>query len=323
MVYEVTGTGKHKRIPADEIEDFTDKGWILKAMLDLDKALVVWPNEAQSTSYEQMVDQLSQQEVKIAGLEEANQALNHRFEALSEPELALETVLERMKEIQQENSDLVSEKGSTLNDLDWCERRHTAKNSRIASLKLERDKLAQVVDGRRKQVQAIRNGEARMARGLDVALRRSDEVMNRLRNLPGVHHRVEQILNTIQPTDLGFVLDCEGEQCGCVRCFSCYMDGVVDLGKLLPGPGPNLDVVALPAPEPIIERAPCAVCQRRSVDELILSVRTANCLANAGIRRIGQLCGYSEGDLLRLKHFGRRSLDDVKTALAECGLELA
>ena len=60
----------------------------------------------------------------------------------------------------------------------------------------------------------------------------------------------------------------------------------------------------------------------RSVDELELSVRSANCLQNAGIRFIGELVGKSEGEMLKTKNFGRKSLNEIKDILLEMGLGL-
>jgi hypothetical protein len=60
----------------------------------------------------------------------------------------------------------------------------------------------------------------------------------------------------------------------------------------------------------------------RSVDELELSVRTANALQHAGITTIGQLVQRTESEMLKLKSFGRSSLKEVKEILAEMGLQL-
>jgi DNA-directed RNA polymerase subunit alpha len=60
----------------------------------------------------------------------------------------------------------------------------------------------------------------------------------------------------------------------------------------------------------------------RSVDELELSVRSANCLQNANIRLIGELVQRTEGEMLKTKNFGRKSLNEIKEVLASMGLEL-
>jgi len=60
----------------------------------------------------------------------------------------------------------------------------------------------------------------------------------------------------------------------------------------------------------------------RSVDELELSVRSANCLKNADIRYIGELVQRTEAEMLKTKNFGRKSLNEIKEILAEMGLSL-
>ncbi len=60
----------------------------------------------------------------------------------------------------------------------------------------------------------------------------------------------------------------------------------------------------------------------RSVDELELSVRSSNCLKNADIRYIGELVQKTEGEMLKTKNFGRKSLNEIKEILAEMGLSL-
>jgi DNA-directed RNA polymerase subunit alpha len=60
----------------------------------------------------------------------------------------------------------------------------------------------------------------------------------------------------------------------------------------------------------------------RSVDELELSVRSANCLQNANIRYIGELVQRSEGEMLKTKNFGRKSLNEIKEVLQSMGLSL-
>ena len=60
----------------------------------------------------------------------------------------------------------------------------------------------------------------------------------------------------------------------------------------------------------------------RSVNELELSVRAANCLRNANIRFIGELVQKSEQEMLKTKNFGRKSLNEIKEILTEMGLHL-
>ena len=60
----------------------------------------------------------------------------------------------------------------------------------------------------------------------------------------------------------------------------------------------------------------------RSVDELELSVRSANCLKNAGIKLIGELVSRSEAEMLKTQNFGRKSLNEIKDILVDMGLTL-
>jgi DNA-directed RNA polymerase subunit alpha len=60
----------------------------------------------------------------------------------------------------------------------------------------------------------------------------------------------------------------------------------------------------------------------RSVNELELSVRAANCLRNASIRYIGELVQKTEQEMLKTKNFGRKSLNEIKEILTEMGLHL-
>lgn len=60
----------------------------------------------------------------------------------------------------------------------------------------------------------------------------------------------------------------------------------------------------------------------RKVDELELSVRSANCLKNDNIIYIGDLVQKTEGDMLRTPNFGRKSLNEIKEVLSQMGLHL-
>jgi len=60
----------------------------------------------------------------------------------------------------------------------------------------------------------------------------------------------------------------------------------------------------------------------KGVDELELSVRSANCLKNADIRFIGDLVQKTETEMLKTKNFGRKSLNEIKEILSEMGLSL-
>ena len=60
----------------------------------------------------------------------------------------------------------------------------------------------------------------------------------------------------------------------------------------------------------------------QGVEMIELSSRASNCLKVAGIRTIGELVGKTEADLLSVKNFGKKSLDEIKDKLKEMGLAL-
>ena len=59
-----------------------------------------------------------------------------------------------------------------------------------------------------------------------------------------------------------------------------------------------------------------------SVNEIELSVRAANCLNNANITTVGQLAQKSEGEMLKYRNFGKKSLNEIKDKLQQLGLGL-
>jgi len=79
-----------------------------------------------------------------------------------------------------------------------------------------------------------------------------------------------------------------------------------------------------PAQEDSSDEAKSQINQHlfRSVNELELSVRAANCLKNANIKSIGELVQKSENEMLKTKNFGKKSLNEIKEVLSEMGLEL-
>ncbi len=85
----------------------------------------------------------------------------------------------------------------------------------------------------------------------------------------------------------------------------------------------NFDEVFEPVEENVLEEKP-ALNENlyRRVDELELSVRSANCLQNANIKYIGELCQKSEPEMLKTKNFGRKSLNEIKEILTSMGLAL-
>lgn len=59
----------------------------------------------------------------------------------------------------------------------------------------------------------------------------------------------------------------------------------------------------------------------KTIDELELSVRSANCLKNANIKYIGEMVQKTEQEMLKTKNFGRKSLNEIKEILREMGLD--
>ncbi|MDR2862078.1 MAG: DNA-directed RNA polymerase subunit alpha [Syntrophobacterales bacterium] len=83
----------------------------------------------------------------------------------------------------------------------------------------------------------------------------------------------------------------------------------------------NFDDVEDELPEePVEEKQDLNEYLLRPFDDLELSVRSANCLRNAGIRLIGELVQKTEPEMLKTKNFGRKSLNEIKEILAEMGL---
>jgi DNA-directed RNA polymerase subunit alpha len=79
---------------------------------------------------------------------------------------------------------------------------------------------------------------------------------------------------------------------------------------------------AVPRPQEEEEKSKLNENLFKSVDELELSVRSANCLKNADIRYIGDLVQKTEAEMLKTKNFGRKSLNEIKEILTEMGLGL-
>lgn len=85
----------------------------------------------------------------------------------------------------------------------------------------------------------------------------------------------------------------------------------------------NFEEMSEPSSEPLSEeQSKLNDNLDKSVEELELSVRSANCLQNANIRYIGELVQRSEGEMLKTKNFGRKSLKEIKEILSEMNLGL-
>ncbi len=77
---------------------------------------------------------------------------------------------------------------------------------------------------------------------------------------------------------------------------------------------------AKPAAGPEMPQSELDALLDTNVEELELSVRSANCLKNAGIRTLRELVQKTEKDMLETKNFGRKSLNEIKEILREKGL---
>jgi DNA-directed RNA polymerase subunit alpha len=86
----------------------------------------------------------------------------------------------------------------------------------------------------------------------------------------------------------------------------------------------NFQEVPEPMQEPKVSEEQQKLSEHlwKSVDDLELSVRSANCLQNANIRYIGELVQKTESEMLKTKNFGRKSLKEIKEILASMGLAL-
>jgi DNA-directed RNA polymerase subunit alpha len=58
------------------------------------------------------------------------------------------------------------------------------------------------------------------------------------------------------------------------------------------------------------------------VETLNLSVRSYNCLKRAGISKVSELLDLSEDEIMKMRNFGKKSLDEIKQVLSERGLSL-
>ena len=58
------------------------------------------------------------------------------------------------------------------------------------------------------------------------------------------------------------------------------------------------------------------------VESLNLSVRSFNCLKRAGISKISELLDMTEDEIIKMRNFGKKSLDEIKQVLEERGLSL-
>jgi len=92
---------------------------------------------------------------------------------------------------------------------------------------------------------------------------------------------------------------------------------LIDHFRLFAGVGEEAEATLEGGPD-----AELARLQAMPIEELDLSVRPYNCLKRAGINTIGELVSRTEEEIVNVKNFGRKSLDEVKEKLAVLGLTL-
>ncbi|MCH7590514.1 DNA-directed RNA polymerase subunit alpha [PVC group bacterium] len=84
----------------------------------------------------------------------------------------------------------------------------------------------------------------------------------------------------------------------------------------------DLDLTPEVERQEVVMQDPMEQLMKKPIDELELSVRSANCLTDAEINTIGELVIKSEQDLLKYRNFGKKSLDEIKGILQSVGLSL-
>jgi len=85
--------------------------------------------------------------------------------------------------------------------------------------------------------------------------------------------------------------------------------------------GLDLPELSRPAPDTLSIYNVCNVLNM-TIEELDLSGRAYNCLKSAGINYVGELVQYTESELLKLRSFGKKSLDEIQEKLAKYNLKL-
>lgn len=73
---------------------------------------------------------------------------------------------------------------------------------------------------------------------------------------------------------------------------------------------------------PICKECSGRLIKDKKIADLDLSVRALNCLKALEVETLGDLCEYSEQDLLKFRNFGRKSITEIQELLRENGLSL-
>ena len=127
--------------------------------------------------------------------------------------------------------------------------------------------------------------------------------------------RVEQMTNYDH-----LILDVETD--GSVKAseaLSAAGSTLVELLQLFAGVGEGTGGLVL-GPEPGEDEVSGVLAQ--PIEDLDLTVRSYNCLKREGVTTVGELVDKSEDDLLEIRNFGQKSIDEVKAKLTELGLDL-
>ncbi|HYZ92718.1 MAG TPA: DNA-directed RNA polymerase subunit alpha [Actinomycetota bacterium] len=126
------------------------------------------------------------------------------------------------------------------------------------------------------------------------------------------HTRVEQMTNYDR-------LVLEVETNGAVSPSEAVMHAARRLGELM-GLFRELVEGPLPVEEPAVESAPAYA--NEPIEKLELTVRTLNSLKRVGVHHVGDLLEYSIEDLMDIRNFGEKSVDEVKEKIESMGLSL-
>ena len=169
----------------------------------------------------------------------------------------------------------------------------------------------------------VQNGKGYVA----AELNRPEDAPIGLISVDALYSPVKRVAYRVEPTRQGQSLDydklvLEVETNGAVS----PVDAVAYASRILQD---QLQIfITFDEPKKVVEVAdgkpdlPFNPALLKKVDELELSVRSANCLKNDNIVYIGDLIQKTEGEMLRTPNFGRKSLNEIKEVLATMGLSL-
>ena len=144
--------------------------------------------------------------------------------------------------------------------------------------------------------------------------------------LDSVHSPVKRVNYRVEAARLGRTTDFER------LIFEVWTDGTVTPEEAVSHAGALLrdhltifidaeeSLVVEVAAEEEVDGGDISALLQKEIDDLNLSVRSANCLRNANINTVGDLVVRSEKEMLETKNFGRKSLEEIQTVLDKMGL---